>query len=270
MIKRAVVGYDIIGNIAIVKFSDKISNKEKIQEAKKIMLQHNNIKTVLEKTEKIKGKLRTYKTRYIIGKNTKETIHKENGCLFKLDVEKCYFSPRLGNERIQISNKIKEMKKSRKKNILVLFAGVAPYPIVIAKNNIWSKIYSIELNRIASKYAEENVKLNKTNNVKIIQGDVKQIKNIITKHKIPNKYEIIVMPRAQLKETFLKEALSVSKKGTIIYYYDFCQEKEIWERVKEIEKEIKKYKKKISIPKVKNAGEIAPYKSRYMIEFEII
>jgi tRNA G37 N-methylase Trm5 len=267
MIKRAIKGYDIIGNIAILKFEEKTSLKDKKEEASKFLLSHKNITTILEKTEKIKGKLRTYKTRYILGKKTRETIHKENNCLFKLDVEKCYFSPRLSNERLEISEKIKKLKK--KKEILVLFAGVAPFSIIIAKNNIWSNVYSIELNKIASKYAEENVKLNKLKNIQIIQGDVKKLDSITKKEKLPKKYDIIVMPRAQLKETFLKEALKVAKKGTVIYYYDFCMEKEICERVKEIQKEIKAYKKKISVPKIKNAGDIAPYKFRYLIEFEI-
>jgi len=265
---KSIIGYDLIGDIAIVRFKE-ISLKEKIQEAKKIIQENSNIKTVLEKTEKIKGKLRTYKTKYLYGKNTTETIHKESNCLFKLDVEKCYFSPRLSNERIEVSNKIKQMKLNKKKNILVLFAGVAPYSIIIAKNNPKSKIYSIEINRLASKYAEENVKLNKLNNVRIIQGDVKKLEQIIKKNKIPKKYDVIVMPRAQLKYTFLKEALQVSKKGTFIFYYDFCKEKEIEERTKNIEDEAKKQVKKIKILQVKKAGEIAPYKFRIRIDFEV-
>ena len=81
--------YDVIGSIAVLKF-DKESKKQKKKIARKILKQ-KNIKTVLEKLEKIKGRLRTYKTKFIAGVNTKETIHNESGCRFKLDVEKCYF-----------------------------------------------------------------------------------------------------------------------------------------------------------------------------------
>ena len=151
-----------------------------------------------------------------------------------------------------------------------MFAGVAPYSIVVARNNIWSKVYSNELNKIASKYAEENIKLNKTRNVQIIQGDAKQIKDIIKKNKIPNKFDIIVMPRAQLEYTFLKEAFSISKKGTIIFFREFCKQEEIKRKIKNIEEEAKKQKKKIKILNITRTQEIAPYKFRYMIEFEIL
>jgi tRNA (guanine37-N1)-methyltransferase len=267
MIKRVIRGYDIIGNIAILKFSDKISLKQKKEEASKFLLQHKNIKTILEKSEKIKGKLRTYKTKFILGKNTKETIHKESNCLFKLDVEKCYFSPRLSTERTQISEQIKKLKN--KKNILVMFAGVAPYSIIIAKDNIWSSIYSNELNKIACKYAEENIRLNKLKNLKIIQGDARKILSLIKKYKLPKKYDIIVMPRAQLEYNFLKEAFLVSKKNTTIFFREFCKQEEIRAKIKNIEKEAKKQKKKIEVLNITRTQEISPYKFRYMVGFKV-
>jgi len=267
MIKHILRGYDILGEIAILKFIDNASASEKKQEARKLMSKHNNIKTVLEKTEKVKGRLRTIKTKYILGKNTKIALYRESNCIFKFDIDKCYFSPRLSNERLELANIIRKIKS---KQILVLFAGVAPFSIVIAKNAKSSKIYSIELNKIANKYAKENIKLNKVNNVKIIQGDVKKLGTIIKNNKLPSYYDIIVMPRAQLKETFLKQALSVSKRGTIIFYYDFCLESEIKDKVKSVEFEAKKYKKKIKIIRVKKAGDIAPYKFRIRIDFKII
>jgi tRNA (guanine37-N1)-methyltransferase len=265
--RKILKGYDIIGNIAILKF-DKASLKDKKEEASKLMLINTNIKTCLEKSEKIKGKLRTYKTKYILGKNTKETIHKESSCFFKLDVEKCYFSPRLSNERKQINDKIIKLKN--KKDILVLFAGVSPYSIIIAKNNKKSIVYSNELNKIACKYGEENTKLNKTPNVKIIPGDVKKIALLIKKYSMPKKYDIIVMPRAQLDYTFLKEAFSISKKNTIIFFREFCKEEELKEKIENLEKEAKKSKKKIKILNITKTNEIAPYKFRYMIEFQIL
>lgn len=258
--------YDVIGNIAILKFKDE-SKKQKKKLALNLLKNQKNIKTVLEKIEKIKGRLRTYKTRYLAGIKTKETIHKESGCRFKLDVEKCYFSPRLSNERLEIASKI-----NKKDNVLVLFAGVAPFSIVIAKIS-GAKVISVELNRKASKYAEENVRLNKlVGKVEIIQGDVKKIVRkggLVVKGKlIPLQFDVIVMPRPQLKDSFLKEAFLVSKKGTRIFYYDFGTE--IGKILESVYKESKKAGKKIKIEKVKKAGEIAPYKYRWRIEFRVV
>ena len=84
------------------------------------------------------------------------------------------------------------------------------------------------------------------------------------------RFDVIVMPRPQLKDTFLKQAFGFSKKGTRIFYYDFVEvgkEKEIVEKIKD---EAKKARKKIKILRKKKAGEIAPYKIRLRVDFKII
>ncbi|MDP1728880.1 MAG: hypothetical protein Q8L27_01610, partial [archaeon] len=78
--------YDILGNIAIVKFFDETSLEEKNEFAKNFLEEHKNVKTVLEKTEKVHGRLRTIKTKYILGEKTLETEYKESGCRFKLNI----------------------------------------------------------------------------------------------------------------------------------------------------------------------------------------
>lgn len=247
--------YDQIGTIAILPENEKSPKKI----ASKIL--GKGITTVLQKISKTRGKLRTYKLRYIAGIKTTEAIHKENSCNFKLDIAKCYFSPRLSNERLELA---KEIKKSNAKSVLVLFAGVAPFSIVIAKLNPEKQITSVEINKTASKYAEQNVKLNKLTNVQIIQKDVK-------KFKPKNKYDIIVMARAQIPYTFLKEAFSFSKKGTIIYYYDFVREEDYPQKtIKTIQEQAKKSRKRIKILRFKKAGDIGPYKYRIRVDFKII
>tara|TARA_Y100000310_G_scaffold334136_1_gene413159 strand:+ start:156 stop:914 length:759 start_codon:yes stop_codon:yes gene_type:complete len=248
--------YDIIGSIAILKF-----NKEKLSEKKKIarrLLKHRNICTVVEKIDKVKGRLRIPKFRYLEGEKTFETVHVESGCKFKLDIQKTYFSPRLSGERLDIADKIK-----KKDSVLVLFAGVAPYSIVIAKKANPKKLVSVELNRKASEYAQENVLYNNVN-VIVVQGDVKKV---IPKLSKEIKFDKIVMPRPRLKDSFLKEAFKIIKKGGEIYYYDFG--KEVGVILERIYNESKKAGKKIKILKVKKAGEIAPYKFRFRIDFEV-
>jgi tRNA G37 N-methylase Trm5 len=171
-----------------------------------------------------------------------------------------------------------------------MFAGVAPFSIVIAKNSKAKKIVSVEINREASKYAKLNVELNNLKDrVEIFQGDIKRISE-----KLKNKFDVIVMPRPQLKDTFLKQAFILSKKGTRIYYYDFtknfskknfgatksesCRGKDFVGCnidgkeliVEKIKNEAKQFRKKIKILKVKSAGEIAPYKMRLRIDFAVL
>jgi tRNA (guanine37-N1)-methyltransferase len=262
--------YDNFGNIVVVKFPDNFSLKEKKKFAEKILKEQKNIKTVLEKKEKIKGRLRKLSTNYIAGEKTKEVLYKENNCIFRFNIDKTYFSPRLSNERKEIASKIKKGEI-----VLVMFAGVAPYSIVIAKNSKAKKVFSNEINREANKYAQLNIALNKVKDkVELIPGDIRRLvkkwKSHPTSVPHPPAPDVIVMPRPQLKETFLKEAFALSKKGTRIYYYDFCKIDEIDSVVEKIKKEAKKFKKKIKILNIKKAGELAPYKTRLRVDFIVL
>jgi tRNA G37 N-methylase Trm5 len=78
------------------------------------------------------------------------------------------------------------------------------------------------------------------------------------------------MPRPQLKDSFLKQAFSLSKKNTIIYYYDFCKDDEINLIIEKIKEEAKKSKKRIKILNKKVAGEIAPYKIRLRVDLRVL
>jgi len=252
--------FSVLGNIAIVNFPDKYNGSKK-RFAERILKENKAIKTILEKSGKFAGRLRKMKTKYLAGEKTKEVLYKENSCVFRFNIDETYFSPRLSNERKEIASKIK-----RNKEVLVMFAGVAPFSIVIAKNSKAKKVYSNEINRKANKYAELNIGLNKLKDkVELISGDIKRVAL-----KTKKKFDIIVMPRPQLKDTFLKEAFKLSKKGTIVYYYDFCKSDEIESVIKKIKDEAKKSKKKIKILSKKKAGEIAPYKFRIRVDLKII
>jgi tRNA (guanine37-N1)-methyltransferase len=253
--------YDILGNIALVRFPEDYKQKDKKKFAGKILQEQKGIRTVLEKVGKIKGRLRKLSTNFVLGENTKEVLYKENGCVFRFDIDETYFSPRLSNERKEIASQIK-----KDEIVLVMFAGVAPFSIVIAKNSQAKKVYSNEINREANKYAELNIKLNKLKNkVELVNGDAKKLPI-----KLKQKFDVIVMPRPQLKDSFLKQAFSLSKKGTRIYYYDFCKEDEINSVVEKIKEEASKAKKKIKILKTKRAGELSPSKIRLRVDFQII
>ena len=249
--------FDLLGNVILLKFPHETKEREKKRFAQKLLKEHKSAKTVLEKVGKFKGLLRKQKTKFLFGKKTKEVLYRENNCVFRFNVDSTYFSPRLSNERKEIAGKIKKGNE-----VLVMFAGVSPYSIVIAKNSKAKKIYSVEINKEANKYAKLNVELNKLKNkVEVIQGNVK---NFVKQKK---KFDVIVMPRPQLKESFLKEAFMLSKKNTRIFYYDFCLDSEKDKIVEKIKTEAKKVGKKIKILKVKNAGEIAPYRFRVRVDF---
>ena len=252
---------DIIGNIAILKFPRKTLWPIKKLKAKKFLNKHKTITTILEKTEGFSGKLRTLKTKHLAGIKTKEATYKENNCIFKYNVDESYFSPRLSNERKVIADEIVKLSKKKETRILVMFAGISPYPIVIAKKlkqaKKQAKIISNELNEKANIAGKKNIILNKLqNNITLVEGDAKKLPV-----KLKEKFDIILMPRPNLEDTFLKTALKLSKKGTTIFYHGFGTKKEVLNEIKKSTKI-----EKISIRK---AGDIGPYKYRWQAQFKI-
>lgn len=255
--------YDILGNIAIIKSEDngrKKSKEEKLKEAKKIM-ENPHIKTVLEKIGNVHGRLRTINIKHIAGEKNLISTSKENNCVFRFNVKTCYFSSRLAGERKEISCKIK-----KKDSVLVMFAGIGVYPIVINKMIHPRKIVGVELGKDCCKYFNENLKLNRmVGKIEVIQGDVKKKVN----SKL-GKFDVIVMARPNLKETFFKQGLSVSKKSTRIFYYGFCNIDEKDKMIEGLIDEAKKLKRKIKILSVHKAGDIAPYKYRWRVEIKVL
>ncbi len=275
---------DIIGNIAILKFPRRTLWIIKKLKARKFLKENKTITTVVEKIEGFSGKLRTLKTKHLAGIKTKETTYKENQCTFKFNIDESYFSSRLSNERKIIADEVVKLCKKKNTKILTMFAGIAPYSIIIAKKLKQAKkhatIISNELNKKANKSAKRNITLNKLSNyITLVDGDAKKLPQLLTKlyksckkiaqhNQTPNNietlgFDIILMPRPNLKDTFLKTALKLSKKGTIIFYHGFGTKEEVLNEIKKVAKN------KIGKIKIRKAGDIGAYRYRWQAVFKI-
>jgi tRNA (guanine37-N1)-methyltransferase len=220
--------YDVIGNIAIVEFDqlNAFSNKNVILYKKKvaeaIVIVNKSVETVYEKLSKVKGVHRLRDLKVIHGDDNPETIHKENGCLFKLDVKKTYFTPRLVFERKRVSSS--NFKKQEK--IVDMFSGVGPFSIQIVKKND-AKIYAFDVNPSAYKYINENIKLNKMKGEVIAHNmDVKELLNPDNKlgNCLKHKIERIIMNLPEQSINFLDVTCFLMKKpGGILHFYQFCE-----------------------------------------------
>jgi len=256
--------FNILGNIAVVNFSDNTKILDKKKFAVEILNKNKFLKTVLEKSGKFHGRLRKMKTKHLAGEKNKEVLYRENDCSFRFNIDTTYFSPRLSNERKEIASLIKKDCE-----VLVMFAGVGPFSIVIAKNSQPARVYSNEINREANKYAELNAEINGVKNkIEFVNGDIKKV--AVKLQKQNKKFDYIIMPRPNLAESFLTQAFMLSKKGTHVYYYDFCKVDETDAIVEKIKKQAGKSKRAVKILNVKSAGETAPYKIRVRVDFTVL
>ena len=203
--------FDVIGDIAIIK-TNTLQNAEAI--AKHIMASQKNIKTVLTPSTGIAGDFRVRELKYLAGENKTVTCHKESGCIFKVDVEKCYFSPRLSYEHSRIAKLVDQGE-----TVVNMFAGVGCFSIFIAKIASQTRVYSIDVNPAAIQCMEENIKINEVaGSVFPLLGDAK----VIISSKLQGVAERVLMPLPEKALEYLPYALSALKpSGGWIHYYDF-------------------------------------------------
>ena len=205
--------FDIIGDVVIVEIPEDLeAHKKEIGQA---TLQFTKRKTVYMKKSAVKGVTRVRELELIAGEDNPITIHKEHGTRLKLDVKNVYFSPRLATERKRVQEACEDGEE-----ILDMFAGIGPFPIVIAhEKNV--NITAVDINEYAIKYLNENIKLNKlapSAHITAICGDTNEVALNELKGK---KFDRLIMNLPGLAPEFLDLAVSLCKDGGVIHYYEF-------------------------------------------------
>jgi tRNA (guanine37-N1)-methyltransferase len=205
--------YDIIGDIAIIRVPEQLASRSGIIAAA-VMTQHKHVKAVWRQSSPVSGDFRLRELEWIAGEKRAETLHKEYGGLFKVDVSECYFSPRLAFERMRIANMVGDNEV-----VVNMFAGVGVYSILIAKRQKSVKVVSIDLNPVAVRYMHENILLNKVvNQVIPIKGDARAI----VQERLSDTANRVLMPLPETAYNYLNSAISAIRapRGWI-HYYDF-------------------------------------------------
>jgi len=217
--------YDVIGRIILIKLpKDLLKYKKEIGKA--LLLSNKNIKTICL-SEPVSGEFRTRNITVIAGEKRTTTIYKEYGLEFKVDVKNAYFSPRLATERKRVADLVKPGEV-----VVDMFAGVAPFSIMIAKFADPKIIYAIDKNNDAVRYARENIKKNNVlDKVEIINADAKDISSILEK-----RADRIIMNLPFSSHIFFKQALKITKENTIIHYYNILKEDDIPKRTNDLKK----------------------------------
>ncbi len=256
--------HDVIGSIAIIEIPKDIEPHEHMI-AQTLLESNPQIKTVLKKAAIHDGTFRTQKMTYLAGVDTKESIYKENGVRLTLNVEEVYFSVRLSTERKRIAEQV-----GHGEEILVMFSGAAPYPVVLSKQTSAKSILGIEINPAGHRYGEENVRLNKCKNVSLICGDVHTVIPQLLKENPGLRFDRIVMPLPKTADEFLTDALSVAKQGTFIHFYDFLPESDFDEAKKKIAEACTHAGVSYRILRVVKCGQHAPHVFRICVDFILL
>lgn len=215
--------YDVMGSeekaIAVIEIPEGLKDKKELV-AGALMKLNKNVKSILNKTSGREGTFRLEELELVGGDNDTEVVHKEHGYLLKLDPKKVFFSPREATERQRIASQVKP-----REDVLVIFSGIAPYAICMAKRQPGvNKVYCIEINSDAHRYAQENVRINKlAHKIVLINGDVKKVYG-----QLKVKFDRVVMPIAVGGEAYLDYAFKLVEDNGMIHFYSTGRESDLF------------------------------------------
>jgi tRNA (guanine37-N1)-methyltransferase len=205
--------YDTLGDIAIIIIPDELEAKEQLI-AEAVLSSNKKIRVVAKRAGQYGGEFRTIPLKVLAGENRKETEVKEFGIRLLLNPETVYYSVRSGNERKRIASLVEPGE-----SVLVLFSGVAPFPLIISKYSKARSIVGIEKNPEAHAYGIENLCRNKKqNNIHLHLGDVKDVLPTLA-----TTYDRVIMPLPTRAEEFLPCALQALKPYGFLHFYDLQQ-----------------------------------------------
>jgi tRNA (guanine37-N1)-methyltransferase len=215
-------GFDVVGSkekaVAIIESrgDDAGSPVSAIEFAEELMSRYPSVKSVLLKLSERKGEFRNREYELLAGDPDTEVVHKEYGYEIRVDPQKAYFSVREGTERQRIAQQVLEGEI-----VMVMFAGVGPYAIAIAKRQQKvGKVVAVEINPDAVEYMRQNARINKlSHKVVPILGDVREACKPWF-----GMCDRVVMPLPLGAGSFLDIAVMCLKKDGIVHLYGWGNE----------------------------------------------
>lgn len=253
--------YQKIGDIVIINTKKELWKHDK-KIGKKILESIPKTRTVCRRTDSITGQTRQPHVKLIGGDKNTETIHREHGILFKLDVAKIMFAKGNLTERKRLTDQIK------KDEIIVdMFSGIGYFSLGIAKFSDVKKIYAIEINPVAFHYLWENIKLNKVKDKVIpILGDCKK-----EAAEFSGIADRVIMGLLPSPKEYLLAAMKIVKNKGIVHYHSTIGKDESHEKLlQEIKKTAKKEGFKVKLLGWKKVKSYAPKVDHVVLDCEVL
>jgi tRNA (guanine37-N1)-methyltransferase len=263
---RAIVprALDIVGDIAIIEIPPELKAHENlIGEA--VLETHKNIRTVLAKASAVTGTYRLREFNVIAGENRTDTVHKEYGCNYQVDIAKVYFSPRLSHEHKRVASLVQKGE-----TVVDLFAGVGPFSVLIAKTVENVKVYALDINPEAIELLKRNARRNRVENrVFPILGNARQV----IEDELLGVADHVIMNLPEKAIEFVDTACKALKPtGGTIHHYEFIRQPDSIENMKQrFSEALEKTSRKVdAFLFAKAIRETAPYEWQVALDAKIL
>ena len=202
-----------LGDVVIV---DEDDSERAAEIADAVMESDLPARSVLNRASKIKGELRVRDWELLAvdedadtDRSPTETVHREYGHEFLLDLAAVYFSPRLATERHRVVEGIESGE-----HVLDMFAGVGPFAIPAASQG--AEVVAVDLNDTAIDYLQENARRNGVSeSITALAGDVREVATDY--HGWADR---LIMNLPHSAGAFLETAVGLASEECVIHYYD--------------------------------------------------
>jgi tRNA (guanine37-N1)-methyltransferase len=201
--------YERLGDIAIV---DEDDPEQAHVVAEAIVESDLPVETVLNRSSKVKGELRVRDWDVLAGSGT-ETVHREYGCEYRLDLAEVYFSPRLSTERHRVAEQVAPDEQA-----FDMFAGVGPFVIPFAQRG--ATVVGVDLNDSAIEYLRENAERNGVGDR--VTAIARNVRDVAPEY--AGWADRIVMNLPHSADAFLDSAVTIAGDECVLHYYDIQHE----------------------------------------------
>lgn len=213
---------DVIGDIAVIKLplTGSVGLDELKLIAERLIKELHNVRSVWLAAGAVEGEYRIRsRLIHLAGEKRTETVYKEHGCMFKVDIARVFVTPRLNYEHLRVARQVAPGEA-----VLNMFAGAGIFSIVIACKSRPSVVHSIDINEYAYRLILENARLNRVDNiVKAYLGDAARV----VEEKLAGSSDRVLMPLPSLALDYIPHALEAlrGRRGVLHVYLHVRVEK---------------------------------------------
>lgn len=253
-------GFDVVGDIGIIIIPEPLQDREElIGEA--VLASNKRLRLVAKRVGQYGGEYRTIGLQRIAGVGELQTVHREYGIRLYVNPAEVYFSPRSNSERYRIAQQVQADEE-----ILVLFSGIAPLPLMIAKYSSVQEIVAIEKNPQAHVLAQKNIAVNKIScPIRLFCGDAQELLPTLSQT-----FDRIALVLPSAASSFLPAALRLLRHGGSVHCYDFSSESGYGDSLARMEIAVRAGGREIEDIQIHACGHVAPTTYRVCCDMKIL